>query len=212
MKTKRIAVAVAIVALAAGSYVLAGIDGSKHDMATQSWSTEICLPCHAPHGKTTVSGAPLWNHAATAAVSYTLYDGTVETTITDALDGASLLCMSCHDGSTNADAFGGAAGTTKLSGVYNVGTDFSDDHPLGAQGNFTDASGMNVPDANNDGIAGNETFSATGVNLIVMDIGGTDKLVAGCGSCHDPHGGAALTKMLHASNADSAVCLACHNI
>ena len=210
MKAKRIAVAVAIVALVAGNYVLAAIDGSKHDMATQSWSTEICLPCHAPHGKTAVAGAPLWNHAATVAVNYTLYDGS-SVVAADALDGQTLLCMSCHDGSTNADAFGGVAGATKLAGVYNVGTDFSDDHPIGKLGNFTDATGMKVPTANNDGVAGNESY-ANGVTLKIMDIGGTDKLVVGCGSCHDPHGGAALTKMLHASNADSAVCLTCHDL
>jgi predicted CXXCH cytochrome family protein len=120
-------------------------------------TAEICVFCHTPHASNTAVKAPLWNKPTNGG-TYTLYDTSVSTTIDGQVDmkGVSLACLSCHDGSQamdvmiNAPGSGGynAAGA-RLAGatwtaavgatgvmpvtVANLGTDLSNDHPVGIQ-------------------------------------------------------------------------------
>src|SRR5690348_7908592 len=76
------------------------IIGSPHDFTTQTqYNTtgELCIVCHAPHG-TDATAVPLWNHGTTTQIfsTYTGYKFKAISSITQP-DGASKLCLSCHD-------------------------------------------------------------------------------------------------------------------
>jgi predicted CXXCH cytochrome family protein len=193
---------VAMIGFAAVSQ--AQITGSLHDFSGLGWSGgEICIVCHTPHNAdTTVPDAPLWNHEVTVAV-YTLYtSATLDAGPMAQPSGVSKLCLSCHDGTVAEDSFGGAVGTTFVSGSALVGTDLSNDHPI----SFT----------YDDTLAGNDGGlfppSSTGTAL-----GGTidgDLLFAGlmeCGSCHDVHNADGNPSLLRIDNAGSTLCLTCHD-
>lgn len=116
-------------------------------------------------------------------------------------------CLSCH-----------APGTTPAATnfqVFVVGTDLTNDHPVGidfpASGNGTD---FNTP----GGTKGNARFFDSGDGR--MD-GGDVRLYDSkveCASCHDPHGvpssGPGTTfkpTFLRVTNTASALCLTCHS-
>jgi predicted CXXCH cytochrome family protein len=187
------------------------IVGSAHDFSTAAWNSsspkEICIVCHTPHNaNTSVSNAPLWNHALSAVASYTPYQsGTMQSTAGQP-DGASKLCLSCHDGTVALENFGGTtSGTNKVltkNLVGNGGT-LADDHPISIAYDGTLAGldhGLKNP-SESSGIAGGSTINA-------------DLLIDGkmqCSSCHDVHNSVSgTTHLLRVSNAGSALCLTCH--
>jgi len=190
------------------------IVGSAHDFSGDGWnaSGEICLPCHTPHNAYTFAGAgggtnqlvPLWNHTATTS-SFTVYtspSGTLNATDVGQPAGVSKACLSCHDGSVALDSFGGATGTTTISGGALLGTDLSNDHPV----TFT----YNTALATADGELHNPSAVASGLgSTIANDMLFNDKME--CASCHDPHNTPGLASLLLKSNAASALCLTCHN-
>jgi hypothetical protein len=178
----------------------------------------------------------------------------------------SMACLSCHDGTQamdniiNAPGSGGvladgggndgraytwtgstvnAAGRLS-SGVALLGTDLSNDHPIGIQycGGGVTGTGTTVTAACRDGdfvtpqtavINSNQIFwvdtggtgkQRTDLPLYTRATGGLGPLVE-CASCHDPHvsngqagpattGQVAGDTFLRISNASSAVCTACH--
>lgn len=121
-----------------------------------SGTDEICVFCHTPHASNTNVKAPLWNKPTNGG-SYTTYSTATSATIDGSVDmtGVSLACLSCHDGtqamdtminkpgsggynasgSTLGGTWTGARqdGTGKLTGIANLGTDLSNDHPVGIQ-------------------------------------------------------------------------------
>ncbi len=114
----------ATVIIAAGtSVLLAGVRGTPHDLSAAGWSRgEICLPCHVSHRGNQEQYS--WNHAYPSDSAFTKRDGAT-------LGMESLTCLGCHDGQTALDSFGGAAGSTVMTGSAVVGRDLSDDHPVG---------------------------------------------------------------------------------
>lgn len=198
-------VAITMVMALSGIAAAQTIVGSAHDFATKSWNTtgEICIVCHTPHNAdNTISDAPLWNHESTTT-SFGLYSSPTLDATTGQPAGASLLCLSCHDGSVALDNFGGTtSGTNFITGATLIGTDLGDDHPV----SFTYDAALSSADG---GLA-NPTTTNSG-------LGGTidaDLLFASqvqCASCHDVHNGSGNAKLLRISNAGSALCLTCHN-
>lgn len=215
MKTSK---SLRVAAALAASFAVAGvangqqtITGSAHDFSVAEHSVwnasgQICLPCHTPHfADTTVSTAPLWNHALSASTqSYDLYGGG-SATRDNALDDFSILCVSCHDGTIALDAFGGAAGNpantmTLLHPEAAIGTDLSNDHPIGVTALYN-GDGTNfkaVPDSP--------------LQLVSQDFGGGADTYVSCVSCHEPHNnvGAGNNFMLRLSDSGSLICLGCH--
>ncbi|MBI5095237.1 MAG: cytochrome c3 family protein [Candidatus Hydrogenedentes bacterium] len=196
-------VGVAVVALALCLSSTAGtIAGTDHDFSSQGWSNgEICVVCHTPHNaNTTVTAAPLWNHQVSTA-TYTVYSsGTLNATVGQP-DGATKLCLSCHDGTVAIDSFGGRTGTQMMSGGALVGTSLSNDHPV----SFTYDSALATTDA---GLK-NPASATSGLGSTIA----ADMLDGGkmqCSSCHDVHNGSGVSKLLLKSNAGSALCLTCH--
>jgi len=75
---------------------------------------QVCIACHTPHNVPNNVGGTyqyLWNHSINLTKVYTLYGNASGST----LDTASRLCLSCHDGGANVDAFGSSAGTVTIS-------------------------------------------------------------------------------------------------
>jgi predicted CXXCH cytochrome family protein len=156
---------------------------------------QVCLPCHTPHnallpGEDNV----LWNHAETQEtfVMYSSQAGQPE--------GPSKMCLSCHDGVTAIDSYGGNTGSTVIVGSSALGTDLSDDHPIGIE------YPTNLPTEYQDP----STFDP-GINLgpgvQLIPINGVDRVE--CTSCHHVHNNG-LGNFLRVPVVESYICLQCH--
>ncbi len=203
---KKVSIVLMTLALVAllGGVSTAEITGSEHDFSGSGWSGgEICKPCHTPHhADTTVAGAPLWNHEVSTA-TYTLYSSlTLDATDLGQPDGVSKLCLSCHDGTVAIDSFGGASGSTMITGDALIGTDLSDDHPI----SFTYDDALATTDP---GLHPPSTTTTSLGGTIQDDLLFADKLE--CSSCHDVHNSHNNEKLLNIANSSSALCLTCHN-
>lgn len=196
----KLAPAIAI-ALALGVFVSSAqssITGSAHDFGQFGWANnEVCLPCHTPHNAVVrdaqgnLVGGPLWNHELSTA-TYTLYlnwqDGTTET---GDVDQNSKLCLSCHDGTVAVDSFGGGAGTQQLTGGL-LGTDLSNDHPIGEAAVWPTGTTHMVDPALRD---------AQRIMPLRKLADGRDAV--GCTSCHEPHNRKNTEHMLWVKNSGS---------
>lgn len=212
---KKILIATAVLALVASS-AFAGVVGSKHDLSSATGPNatyqgvndggEVCVYCHTPHGATAAGVAPLWNRTtvnATAAYANTSLNHTV--TLTAVAPAAAVnnsdapLCLSCHAGAALTTALNNSPNYAGFTNVANslsatsrdLGTDLSNDHPVGFVFNAALDTGLKVPGTApvNFGDADNEMW---------------------CSSCHDVHGGVANTPFLVMSNSGSALCVDCH--
>lgn len=207
--------AIVLVLSLGGEQAVAGISGSEHDFSTANWSGgQICVVCHTPHGgDTTVVDAPLWNHALTTKTFQLYTSPTLNATVSQP-DGASKLCLSCHDGTVAVDSFGGATGTQLMTGGAAVGVgpkDLTDDHPISFIYNtaLATADGGLFDPASRTVIIGSGSKTKTGTINDVMLYNG--KLQ--CSSCHDVHNNfvAGTGALLRITTAGSALCLACHD-
>jgi predicted CXXCH cytochrome family protein len=206
MNNKLIIALVAIATLGVGmnASAQAGISGSAHDFSGAAWNTggKICLPCHTTHSGSSAL-APLWNHAETAVATYTLYTSTTLEATMGQPGNESKACLSCHDGTVALDSFGGATGSTLMTGTALVGQDLSNDHPV----SFAYTTAI----ATSDGSLHNPAVQTTSLgDTIQNDLLFGDNLE--CASCHDVHNevdnGAGLLRI---DNAGSALCLTCHD-
>ena len=212
------AIAVMAVLFVAGS-ARAGISGSAHDFGQYGWSTnQICLPCHTPHNAIVKDSngvlvqAPLWNHTLSTA-TYTLFvdPQTGQSGATGQVDSNSRLCLSCHDGTVAVDSFGGGQGTTQMPGGV-LGTDLSNDHPIGEAAVW--------PTPNPSYMVDPSLRAAKGIMPLRTLADG--RSVVGCTSCHEPHNRSSTPSMLWVNNSGAAttvdgrsvsgsvLCLNCH--
>ena len=187
------------------TFAFSQIATSEHDFS--AWALNgnneaaLCDACHTPHQSTILDGAPLWNHALSTVTTYTNYDTPTMDATTGDPSGTSLLCLSCHDGTTAIDSYGGATGTTFIGAGFLVGdvtvanNDMSSEHPI----SFAYADAV----ATDNGL----NTEASVASFLVGGIGGTVE----CASCHDVHNqGAGNYALLTASNVNSALCTTCH--
>lgn len=198
---KKILVMAALAALVATS-ASAAILGTAHDLSAYATaSSETCVFCHTPHGAdTTVALAPLWNRStqnATAVYVGADMEAPQNLTAVNATDAP--LCLSCHDGSVGEtlvnEPNAGATDATAYvfsSATANLGTDMSNDHPVGMDYATAQAT---------DGELVDEADAAVAPLLFAGDMW--------CSSCHDVHTDA-LPTFLRISNANSALCTTCH--
>ena len=219
-----------------------GIAGSSHDFSDgvmiandgvtvldESWNNrqEICRVCHAPHdkGRTTYQNGLLWNHKISSELTFTMYsdlggfdtlDGTVDTLPT----GSTKLCMGCHDGVTNVDAFDNkqTAGSFNIAAYDNASINQGDssgalhgNHPVSITYEFA-----------LDGELADPAVGMFGDGSTIAKVLESGKVQ--CASCHDVHnkGTAAGSSLLRSPNTlltgkggdgsttASALCLTCH--
>ncbi len=90
-----------------------------------------CAGCHASHNSDAnspleVVEVPLWKGVLAASAGFTPYDSpTLDAADVGQPDGDSLMCLSCHDGTTQTGV--------GVSGDNDLGRDLSDDHPISFQ-------------------------------------------------------------------------------
>jgi len=95
-----------------------------------STETDACRFCHVPHAAE--PRIPLWGHALSAAV-YTLYTSESLDSTVPQPEGASKLCLACHDGTIAlGDLHGTRVGLGRLPATSRafLGTDLSGSHPV----------------------------------------------------------------------------------
>lgn len=203
---KHIVVSLGVIVLVAGAAGAQTIVGSAHDFSGNTWSQgQICLPCHTPHNAVAPADVPLWNHETTTQ-SFTVYTSpTLNATDVGQPEGASIACLSCHDGTVALENFGGVTnGTTYITGDANLGTDLSNDHPV----SFT----YNTALATADGELYDPATALSGLGgTIAADMLFADKMQ--CASCHDVHNtvSAGNPSLLLITSEASALCLTCHS-
>jgi len=180
------------------------ISGSEHDFSGETWNSsgQICIVCHTPHNAQAVTDAPLWNHTQTTQTFTPYSSSTLDATVGQP-GNISKLCLSCHDGTVAIDSFGGSTGSNFVTGNALVGTDLSNDHPVG----FTYDANL----ASTDGGLKDPT-TATGITGTIANdmLFGSGNNQLECASCHNVHDNT-YGNFLIKSNAGSALCLTCHN-
>ncbi len=166
-----------------------------------STETEVCVFCHTPH--TAQPQAPLWNRR-TPAATYVPYTSSTGIAQPGQPTGASLLCLSCHDGTialgevmSRPGVISMAGGVTTLPpGATNIGTDLSDDHPVSFA--YTEQ----LAQTN-----GELTSPSTLTGRVRLDNAGQMQ----CTACHDPHDDTRGDFLVETTQA-SALCTTCHAV
>lgn len=232
--TKGAALAI-IMVLASFTFVTASyafIFGSDHDFTISGAGNfsgnflgdndEPCVYCHTPHAANTTAQTPLWNKNLSFPNGFTPYtNSTMDSSMLGTPSTVSQLCLSCHDGvgAINSVLNSPGPGTHVLdpgafddqigdlgsaAATINIGegdpgvpgpVDLSNDHPISIV--YADAGGP----------AGG--FNATPTDPRLRLLNG----MVECTTCHDPHAdapGIGEVQFLVMSNANSAMCLACH--
>jgi hypothetical protein len=244
MKIKHILFAAAV----AGAALLpltvrAGIIGSPHDFSGESWNIKpsdhnsVCGTCHTPHHADS-SVVPLWAHATTTQ-NFTMYSSNQLNTLGDyatkmvALpsptpSSTSLACLSCHDGQTAINTYGGTTwgGTAvTVTNSANLGTDLTHTHPISIDYTVnlsTLDTGVFNPDTTPVLQPVSGTFnSGSDMSVNGFLLNGRHRLE--CTSCHDVHNqigtpydinnNPKLVKIVgvDAQNNGSLLCRSCHN-
>jgi predicted CXXCH cytochrome family protein len=209
-----------ILVLAVTAVSLAGVKETKHNFTSSAYSPnaffygtrQVCVFCHTTHNGDQTVGA-LWNHENNPPL-YDVYNSpTINMTISQPHEG-SLVCLSCHDGTIavnslnnlpgpeGAGNYGTPGGSgldaggrlTSSSHAY-VGTDLSDDHPVGV-----------TYDASKDPTG---FIPKTGDGQSYPDKLLDDGLFVECSSCHNPHDDT-YSNFLVESNENSNLCTRCH--
>jgi predicted CXXCH cytochrome family protein len=159
-----------------------------------------CVFCHVPHGASTAtSGLPLWAPGRSLVTPTAYYAGLTNNlgqpyAITSVDAKGSRTCLGCH-----ATGLKAAMGTTiDMPGTGNliVGTDISNDHPIGDQLIIT---------LNQKGMQASITLGGLAIASGVTTMQ--------CSTCHDVHNATGVvqpgSKLLRAYTGD--FCIACHN-
>jgi hypothetical protein len=201
-----------MVALLSAPLVSAGtIVGSAHDFSARGWgSTQLCIFCHTPHNaSTTVAAAPLWNHASSVA-TYTLYSSATMNATVGQPGVTSRLCLSCHDGTVAIDSFAARTGTTFVTGGANLGTNLSNDHPIGILYNaalVTADGGLADPATTTITIGSGADVRTGTINAVMLFSGNVE-----CASCHDVHNKFTVAggDLLKYTMTASGMCMQCH--
>ncbi len=179
---------------------------------------------------------PLWNHLLPIPPTYNLYypgPGAPDATLSGkgsqaallasgrtAPGGASLLCLSCHDGVTAVNSYGNTSqpvesrgtGATVMPSGFIIGQDgnLQNHHPIAFE--FTSAMGGLDPGITDPTVAEFNTGDVVANHLYSYVVGGvTYSNQMECGTCHSVHNTAnSGERLLWRSDSSSGLCLTCH--
>jgi predicted CXXCH cytochrome family protein len=179
---------------------------TKHNLSASGPGTvkatvekPVCEFCHTPHHAG--QAQPLWNKDI-PEILYTTYQSSSLKAVVGQPNGASKLCLSCHDGTialgllrseTQIIPFTGGVVTMPV-GRTNLGIDLSDDHPVSFTYDSTLASRN-----------GQLEYPANLISPVKLDRYGQLQ----CTACHNPHDDQ-YGKFLVMENSYSALCTTCH--
>lgn len=220
---KRLSIMALVAVLTATPALGLSVVGSKHDMKASGFaagtSTEVCVFCHTPHGAQTTTASlqtPLWNNTAVATGAITsfyysptmYYSGARAATsaLIDATDAR--MCLACHELGVQLPINMPNAGTLTVPGPTPVsadallGTNLSNDHPVGMDLGAT-------PEAAGSMNTRAQIVTNFGADPFPGDLGDNNVNVMWCSSCHDVHDNA-YEPFLRKNNVGSALCKACH--
>lgn len=191
---------------------VADVRATKHNLSAGSVNSikasaedQVCVFCHIPHGAS--QSRAVWNRdlGYQAAAAYSLYSSSTLDAVPNRPNGATRLCLSCHDGALalgslmNLEgvrpasvAMGGGV-TTMPAGNTRLGLDLRNDHPVSLVPAVSDPEIQPPPPG--DRVKLKEGATAT-------------KDSVQCTSCHDPH--LDTGKFLVKANTRGALCLTCH--
>ncbi len=191
--------------------------GTAHDLASKGFGMgENCIICHTPHNSDiSVTLTPLWSHEPSSSTfnMYFTEDANTSTRPT----GASKLCLSCHDGVSAIDRFGGRTTGKFLSDNTrkNSSNVQSDSHPVSIT--FDSAMAAENPSLYDPAA----TTITIGAGSGKTRTGTIDELLLSngkiqCNSCHDVHNNVVGPDgkdqpFLKITKARSEICLTCHN-
>ncbi len=200
-----------------------GVAATRHNLSVSgpgevkaATETQVCKFCHVPHSA--VVPQPLWGHALSSVERYDVPVLRRATGVAEAMpqpDGASRLCLSCHDGTVALGDLGRAGRQIAMAGAQRldrsrpgfIGTDLSGSHPI----SFV------VPEAGR-GEHGSGDMGTRPRSLVLAD--GKVRLdEAGkmqCTTCHDAHSDryyeAGRVPRFWVKPTVEEVCLACHEL
>jgi predicted CXXCH cytochrome family protein len=162
---------------------------------------------------------PLWNHELTPNFgSFSMYQngsgaptiGAKASQATASVPGsASLLCLSCHDGSVAVNAYGNdfqEGGGMMLTGQYAIGQGgvLANHHPVGIDYDAVRAEDNEIRPA--------DVASLGSAGTVRMRLFGPGNTMLECGTCHSVHNsGNTGEYLLWRSNTYSRLCLSCHD-
>ena len=197
----------------AGAETKGSIRYTKHNLSSSGpgdiksvTETRICIFCHSSHNGS--SEGPLWNHESTKAGAFKTYDRATLQGYPQQPNGATKLCLSCHDGTIAVGAVKSIAGEIKMHGVGAQGG-----IPVSKASNFgRDLSGMHpvsVPFSEKTAL-GSSSLRWPPFDLekqVGVDAGGFVQ----CTACHDPHGSRSKSLPFWNKDSFSKVCNVCHS-
>lgn len=179
--------------------------------------TEVCKFCHVPHSA--IVNEPLWGHALSQVPSYAVpkLRRSGDTVVpAPQPDGASRLCLSCHDGTVALGDLGPRRRNVSMAGAQRlekgrrglIGTDLSGSHPVS----------IAVPEADPGSPDGSRDLTLKTLAVVLAE--GRARLDAQnkvqCTTCHDPHldrhyQPGRVPRFWRRPTVDE-VCLACHEL
>ena len=167
--------------------------------------TRVCIFCHSSH--TASSEGPLWNHQTTQSGQFKTYERSTLVGRPEQPNGATKLCLSCHDGTIAVGAIRGLDRAIPMQNVGSegeipegrpsrIGTDLSGTHPVSIrfrQDAAISKANLRWPPFDPDGVVGTDS----------------DGFVQ-CTSCHDPHGTRSEKYPFWRKQSFAQVCRVCH--
>ncbi len=186
---------------------------SKHNLSASGpgeiksdSETRVCIFCHSSHNASTEG--PLWNHQTTAPGKFKTYNRSTMSGRPEQPNGATKLCLSCHDGTIAVGAVlnksrpismrnVGASGEIPAGRKSHIGTDLSATHPVSIpyrQSTASSVSHLRWPPSDPENKVGPDP----------------DGFVQ-CTACHDPHDDSRSDRYPFWKKATfDEVCLTCH--
>ena len=155
-----------------------------------------CSICHSVHNSAGGGGAIFVENPVDATDFYKSSTLDADVTLAGVNASDAPFCLTCHDGASIAKGQH-APLAPYITGNLDIGTDLSNDHPIGFVYDFASSADSEIKVS---GSLSNPDMVHFGPNRDQM----------WCSSCHDAHGGVPNTPMLVMSNDGSALCLECH--
>lgn len=162
---------------------------SKHNLSASGpgeikspAETRVCIFCHSSHN--TSKEGPLWNRETSSQNAFTTYKRSTMSSQPEQPNGATKLCLSCHDGTI---AVGAVRGLSRPIPMQNVGA--GGEIPANKRGNFgLDLSGTHPVSVQ---YTQSTALSVDHLRWPPLDpekkVGPDADGYVQCTACHDPH-------------------------